>query len=243
MRNRINPDSPVPIYYQLKEIIVEGINSGQWRLGEMIPSENQLCREYNVSRNTAQRALDELVKDGILIRRQGVGTFVTEPKIEQAISHFYSFSDAVAARNMKHTADVLEQEVMLASPKQAKALKLQEGEYVTALTRLRMVDGDPFVLETSYIPLRLAPGLEKIDFTERSLYKTLANKYSVYVTKAEEIFEPVLVGNSDSKLLNVEEGSPAILIERVAYSSTDEPVEHCFSIIPGSKCRFYSELR
>ena len=63
------------------------------------------------------------------------------------------------------------------------------------------------------------------------------------MTKAEEIFEPVLVGNSDSKLLNVEEGSPAILIERVAYSSTDEPVEHCFSIIPGSKCRFYSELR
>ncbi len=243
MRNRINPDSPIPIYYQLKEIIIEGINSGQWRLGEMIPSENQLCRAYGVSRNTAQRALDELVKDGILVRRQGVGTFVTEPKIEQAISHFYSFSDAVAARNMKHTADVLELEVMPASPKQAKALKLNEGESVTALTRLRMVDGDPFVLETSYIPLRAAPGLDKIDFRERSLYKTLASEYSVYVTKAEEIFEPVLVGSSDSKLLQVEEGSPAILIERVAYSSSDEPVEHCFSIIPGSKCRFYSELR
>ena len=243
MRNTINPDSPVPLYFQLKEIIVDGIQSGKWRLGEMIPSENQLCRAYNVSRNTAQRALDELVRDGILVRRQGVGTFVTEPKIEQAISHFNSFSDAVAARNMKHTARVLSLEVVPATPKQAKALGIAEGDPVTALTRLRLVDGEPFLLDTSYIPVKLAPDLDKVDFTQYSLYKTLAGKYNVYVTKAEERFEPILVGSSDSRLLGVEEGSPALLLDRVAYNSSDKAVELSCCIIPGSKCRLFSELR
>jgi len=239
----INPDSPVPIYYQLKEILLEGICDGKWRLGEMLPSENQICKIYGVSRNTVQRALDELEKDGVLTRKQGIGTFLKEPKIEQAVSHFYSFSDAVAAQGKTHTAVVLQQEIVGATAKQAKALSMKTGESVVAITRLRMADGEPFVLETSYIPAKIVPGIEKENFEKKSLYKTMTNNYGIYVTKAKEVFEPVLVGNSDSRLLKVDEGSPAMLIERVAYSSGDEPVEFCISIIPGNMCRFYSEMR
>ena len=137
MAGKINHDSPVPRYYQLKEIINEGIISGEWGIGDLIPSENQLCKTYGVSRNTAQRALDELVHEGILTRRQGVGTFVTAPRIEQALSEFYSFSDAVSAHGYKHSVTAPSISVEKASAKQAKALNVEIGEPIIVLTRIR----------------------------------------------------------------------------------------------------------
>lgn len=243
MVSKINHDSPVPLYFQLKEIITDGINNGEWGIGDLIPSENQLCKTYSVSRNTAQRALDELVHEGILTRRQGVGTFVTAPRIEQALSEFYSFTDAVIAHGHKHSVKVLSVSIEKASAKQAKALNLEIGEPIVMLTRLRYVNDVPFILETSFIPEKMAPGLESYDFESVSLYKTLTNSYRIYVTKAREFFEPVLINKMESQLLKVDEGTPAILLERVAYSSNDEVVEFCRSIIPGGKCRFFTELR
>ena len=239
----IDPNSPVPLYYQLKEMIIYGINTGKWTVGDLIPSENQLSKLYSVSRNTAQKALEELVHDGILTRKQGVGTFVAAPKIEQALSGFYSFSEAMQARGYKHTVKVIGLAVVGAKKKQADALGIKEGAPVIELIRLRFVDDVPFVKETSNIPQNMAEGLEKYDFEKNSLYKTLLTTYQIYVVKARETFEPVLINSQESELLNVEEGSPAILLHRIAYSSNDVPVEFCKSIIPGSKCRFYTELR
>lgn len=243
MSIKINPDSPVPLYYQLKEIINEGIINGEWGIGDLVPSENQLCRMYGVSRNTAQRALDELVREGILTRRQGVGTFVTAPRIEQALSEFYSFSDAVVAHGHKHTVKVLSLSVEKASAKQARALNIETETPIYALTRLRFVNDVPFILETSYIAEKLVPDLDRFDFENVSLYKTLTKSYRIYVTKAREFFEPVLINKMESQLLKVDEATPAILLERIAYSSNDEVIEFCRSIIPGGKCRFYTELR
>lgn len=243
MVSKVNSDSPVPLYYQLKEIIIESINKGEYGVGDIIPSENQLCKMYNVSRSTSQKALDELVHEGILTRKQGVGTFVTAPRIEQALSNFYSFSDAMKAHGYEHEAKVLSISVEASTPKQAKVLNISQEERVIVLTRLRYVNGTPFVLETSCIPEKLAPGLNEVDFSKNSLYKTLMNTYRLYVVKAREMFEPVLINKSESQLLEVSEGSPAIMLERIAYSSNDEAVEFCHSIIPGSKCRFYTELR
>lgn len=242
-KKALNPNSPVPLYYQLQEIIVDSISSGSWRIGSMIPSENQICEMYNVSRNTAKRALDELVNEGILVRKQGVGTFVSEPKIEQTVSDFYSFSEALKAKGLEHSCVVLELSVVECNEEQAKCLGLKCGEHVTALSRLRNVNGTPFVVETSYIPQKVAPGLETFDFTTRSLYKTLANDYGVFVTKAKEIFEPIILDGSASDLLNVGSGTPALLLERIAYGLGDVPVELCYSTLPGSKCRFYAELK
>ncbi len=243
MFSQVNSDSPVPLYYQLKEIIVDSISKGEYGVGDLLPSENQLCKMYNVSRSTSQKALDELVHEGILTRKQGVGTFVAPPRIEQELSNFYSFSDAIKARGYEHEAKVLSISVAASTPKQAEMLKISPEERVIALTRLRLVNGAPFLIETSNIPEKLAPGLNEIDFNKNSLYKTLMNDYRLYVVKAKETFEPVLIKKDESKLLEVPEGSPAMLRERIALSSSDGPIEFCRSIIPGSKCRFYMELR
>ena len=243
MSGKLNYNSPIPLYYQLKEIIAESIGACEHRVGSLVPSENQICETYNVSRNTAKRALDELVKEGILTRKQGVGTFVSRPKLEQAISKFYSFSEAIAAKGLKHSVHVLDLSVEKATEEQAKSLALELGDPVTVLSRLRLVNGEPFVLETSCIPQSVAPRLEMHDFSSDSLYKTLANEYNVYVMRAYEVFDPIIIGSSESRLLNVPKGSPALALERVAFSINDEPVELCYSTVPGSKCRFYAELR
>lgn len=243
MKDQINPNSPLPLYYQVKERITEGINEGKWRAGDMIPSENQISAMFNVSRNTAQRALDELVKEGILIRKQGVGSFVTEPRIEPIVSQFYSFSDAVTASGYRSSNRVLGMKIVEAAEAQAKELRVSLNTPLYALTRLRLANDMPFVLETSYLPVQLMPGLERFEFEKVSLYKTMANQYSIYVTKAREVFEPILLSKSESKLLEVAEGSPALLLERTAYNTEGDPVEFCTSVIPGNKCRFYANLK
>ncbi|MBP3673424.1 MAG: GntR family transcriptional regulator [Oscillospiraceae bacterium] len=239
----INFNSPLPLYYQLKELLKDGIYSGEWQIGDLIPSENQLCKTYNISRNTCQKAIEELVQEGILARKQGVGTFVTAPKIEQELSNFYSFTDAVIARGLKPTVAVVSLSVEPASQKHANLLHVEPNTPLLTLTRVRYADGDPIMLETSYIPYHLVPGLEKVDFEHHSLYKTMASRYQIYVTRAKEFFEPVLIRKSESKWLKVDEGSPAILLDRIAYTTADHPVEFCRSIVPGKKCRFYTELR
>ena len=147
------------------------------------------------------------------------------------------------ARGYEHKVKVLSISVEKSTKKQAKVLNLKEHDNIVVLTRLRFVDDVPFVLETSCIPEKIAPGLNNFDFEHNSLYKTLLNNYRVYVVKAKEMFEPVLINKIESPLLEVKEGSPAILLERIAYSANDEPVEFCHSVIPGGKCRFYTELR
>ena len=243
MTNLINYNSPIPLYYQLRDIIYEGITNGEWGIGDLIPSENQLCKKYGISRNTVQKALELLIHEGILTRRQGVGTFVTIGRIEQALSEFYSFSDAMTARGYKHTVKVIGLFVEEASVQQAKVLHVMVGESVIVLKRLRKINDVPFLLETSYIPARLVPGLENLDFEKQSLYKTLANTYQIFVVKAKEVFEPVLLNPEESEMLNIEKGTPAVLLERIAFGTNEEPVEFCRSIIPGNKCRFYTELR
>lgn len=243
LREQIDPNSPVPLYYQLMEILRAGVYSGEWRVGETIPSEARLCKMFHVSRNTVQKAIEELVNEGVFTRRQGVGTFVTAPKIEQALGEFYTFSEALAAKGIRHTAKVLALTVEMAGEKRAKPLEIDPEDLVVVLTRVRCADGDPIVLETSCIPSKIAPGLEDIDFEQESLYRTLANKYQIYVSKSREYFEPVLIKRTESKWLEVDMGSPAILLDRIAYASTGGPVEFCRSILPGKKCRFYTELR
>lgn len=233
----------IPLYYQIKEDLLKEIENGKWAVGEMIPSEIQLAHKYNVSRNTAQRAINELVHDGILKRRQGIGTFVVAPKIEQALNCFYSFSQAMHSQGISTSAKVISLTREKVTSSQAKYLLIPPGAEVFVLKRIRYANGVPIMLDSSRIPVTLTPDIDSIDFEQNSLYEVLEKKYNIHVSHAKEIFEPVIINKQESIYLAVDENSPAIMLDRVAFSSKDEPVELCRSIIPGDKCRFYTELR
>lgn len=242
IEKKLDSTSIIPLYHQLKEILIETIEKGELMPGEKIPSENQLCSQYSVSRNTAKKAIDDLVQDGILMRIQGKGTFISKPKIEQSLSGFYSFSKVMEEKGLQPKDVILHVKVIEAPSHVAKMLKLEDKELVLELKRLRCANNEPIILETSYIPNWLVPDFSQEKLERNSLYDVLDKEYGVSVTKAKEAFEPVLIRAYESQYLEVKAGDPALMLERVAYDKNGLQVEFCRSIVRGDRCRFYTEL-
>lgn len=242
MEKRLEHGSFVPLYHQLKEILKEKIESAEWTPGEKIPSENELRNEYEISRNTVKKALEDLVQDGLLERIQGKGTFVSRPKFEQSLTGFYSFSKVMEAKGMNPKDIIMNIETRKAKSSVAKQLQINEGEEVIALRRLRMANKEPIILETSFIPKKLVPELSRDKLETYSLYDLMEKEFGIIVTKAKEIFEPVLVRDYESQYLGVQEGYPALMLDRIARNKEGQPVEFCRSIVRGDRCRFYTEL-
>lgn len=242
MGKSLNPHSVIPLYHQLKEILKENIESGVWKPGDRIPSENELRKQYDVSRNTVIKALEELVQEGLLRREQGRGTFVSSPKISHSLTGFYSFSNVLRANGLEPKDVILVLERRIAKPSIARHLQLTGSREVWVLKRLRCAGDEPIMLETSHLPQNRVPRIERADLENRSLYDYLEQKHGILVTRAKEIFEPVLIRDYESRYLRVPEGYPALLLDRIAYDSQGRPVEFCRSIVRGDRCRFYTEL-
>ncbi|HET7657334.1 MAG TPA: GntR family transcriptional regulator [Bacillales bacterium] len=242
MEKTIEHGSFIPLYYQLEEILKEKIESGNWSSGDKIASEHELMKQYKVSRNTVKKALDDLVREGLLERIQGKGTFVSKPKIEQSLTGFYSFSKVLKEKGMNPEDIIISIKEVEAKSSIARQLDIREGEFVHELKRLRCANGEPIIFETSYIPKSFVPDLHPEQLDQVSLYDFMEEEYGIIVSKAKEIFEPVLLRDYESHYLKVEDGLPALLLDRVAYNVEGKPVEFCRSIVRGDRCRFYTEL-
>lgn len=233
---------PIPLYYQLKQILRERIESGDWPAGFAIPAERELCGEFGVSRATVRQAISGLVNEGLLKREQGRGTFVCRPKVEQGLLRFYSFSEDMREKGLDPKSKVISVGVTRATRGVAKQLGIAPGEEVVKLTRLRIAAGEPLILETSWLPRSVCPGLEKEDLESATLYGLLRERYGLRLAKAREVFEPVLIDEYEAEHLGVKPGSPALLLERMTYGADGAPVELCKGVVRGDRCRYYVEL-
>lgn len=237
----INPGSPVPKYYQLKEIIRDMIEQEELGAGEMIPPERELCERYGVSRMTARQAIMELVNEGLLYRVQGLGTFVAEAKVPQDTGRLTSFTQDMRERGMKVSSKVLEVEVDSAGPVVARLLGVDPGDRIVRVRRVRNADGRPMALETSHLLYDVARGVLDVDLSERSLYEELG-KAGVRIAEAEQSYEAVLVNESESEHLGVPVGSPAMLMERLTFDADGRPFEYVKSVYRGDRYRVTTRL-
>lgn len=236
-------DSLIPLYHQLMERLKESIEKRYWTPGDKIPSENQLMDRFGVSRNTAKKAIEELVQEGILYRIQGKGTFVAKPKFQQSLMGFYSFSKVLKEKGLNPKDIILKLEEVKPTAKVREALQLGEDEKVIEMKRLRCANDEPYILESSFIPKNVVSDMEKLKKVgEISLYDLFAQEFNIIVTRAKEAFEPVLIRQEESEYLQTEKGRPALLLERTAYDANGVIVEFCISIVRGDRCRFYTEL-
>ncbi|WP_096436804.1 GntR family transcriptional regulator [Alteribacter populi] len=236
-------NSIIPLYHQLKERLQELVDNGHWAPGEKIFSENQLMDQFNVSRNTAKKAIEELVQEGTLYRTQGKGTFVAKPKMQQSLMGFYSFSKVLKEKGLNPKDIILKIEEVVPSHKVIEALQLKKSESVIEIQRLRCANEEPYILESSFLPKRVVTDIDELNKVGQvSLYDLLDQQFGVTVTRAKEAFEPVLIRPEESTYLETESGLPALLLERIAYDGKDNPVEFCKSIVRGDRCRFYTEL-
>jgi GntR family transcriptional regulator len=212
----IDPDSPVPKYFQLREILLDLIDSNELSIGAAIPSERELCQRFALSRMTVRQAVDHLVSEGRLHRVPGKGTFVARPKIELALQ-LTSFTDDMRARGMEPGSRDLDRRIVRASAHLAKELGIPPGEEVHFIERLRTADGEPLSIERAHIPVKLAPDLAGHELNDRSLYGLLESRYGLVMDAGELTIDGGIADPSDADLLKLPRGGAVLLLQRRSF--------------------------
>lgn len=233
----LDEKAPVTLYYQLKNIIIDKINSNEWPVNTKIPTERQLCEMYNVSRITVRQSIEKIERDGYLYRKQGKGTFVTLPKLEQRLSNFYSFSEEIKKMGYIPGSKILLFTTTKANDTIADNLSIDKGTLVYMIKRLRLASNEPFAVEISYIPYYRFKDLQENDISSNGLYNTLKQKYKVNPDEATETFEAVLINSEESGFLQIKKNSPGLLLERLTYAG-GKTVEYCKSVIRGDRYKY-----
>lgn len=234
----LNKNNPEPLYRQLYARLAEQIYSGEITAGERIPPERELADSLNVSRITARQAIDALVENGMVYREQGRGTFVAEPKMRGVIG-FTSFSEEMIARGLQPSSIVITQALVNVDEKLQKALKIGADDKVLHLVRLRLADGKPVALQSSYLPHRLCPGLENEPFGSQSLYSILREKYSVNPSWTEAEVEVVHASTEEARELHIEKNDPVLVIKGITFTESFEVVESVRTIYRGKGLAIY----
>ena len=238
----LQPDSAVPLYYQLAQSLRAQIESGLWKPGDMIISERELMQLAGVSRATVRQAISSLIQDGVLDRSRGRGTFVARRKMEQEMRSVYSFAEQMARQGFQLEDQLLQRHRVPASEELAELLALRPGDWLIHIRRIRYLQGVPLLLDSSYIPYHLCPNLLTDPF-EPPLYRMLAEKYGLPPTHATDYLEAVLADRSQAHLLQVEVGAPLMFLQRLTFTRGDVPLHVAQNYIPGDRCRFRVNLQ
>lgn len=236
---RIDPNSKLPLYDQIERNLRDLIVNGRLQPGEMMPSEWDLSELYKVSRLTVRRALEELVRQNWLERKHGVGTFVRQPVIASIADSKLSFTEQMRAIGRKPSSRMVEQRVVPATTKIARALRIQEGASLFEMIRVRLADDIPILLETSCLSQERFPSLATRSWSNESLYKILSDEYAVSITGMDHTLKPVLLTETEARYLQAKAGTPALLSEITAFTRDGQPVEYSWSYSNGDKSEFY----
>lgn len=225
-----SPTSPSPtfspLYRQIKALIVQGLQSGEWRPGEAIPSESELAVRFNVSQGTVRKAIDEMAAENLVVRRQGKGTFVASHDDPRAFFRFLRLVPVSGKFEQGHSLP-LECWRAKAGPEAQRMLQLKLGDPIIIVRRVLEFGGKPVVVDEIYLPGELFAGLslEMLRGHEGSLYSLFETQFGVRMVRAEERLRAVAADRANAGLLKVREGSPLLSVERVSFSYGDRPVE------------------
>lgn len=211
----IDKKSPIPVYYQLKNIILEKIKDGEFLEGSLIPSERDLGENLGISRMTVRQALNQLVTEGVLYREKGKGTFVSKGKIVQR--NIMSFSDTVKIKGLVPSTEVLYFEKISNRHDINILLGLKEDESLYNLKRLRLANELPIAIEEVFIPERYCPKLEAFDL-KASLYKLLKEEYSLTISYMDNVIEAAKPLKEEKKLLNLSDATPVLRITSISHN-------------------------
>ena len=223
---------------QIEDWLAEAIAAGRLAPGDRMPTEHDLAAWLGVSRMTLRHALATLARRGLVERAVGRngGTFVAEGKLEQDRTRLSGFSEQLRRHGMVAGARVLSAVQRPAGPAAAAALEAAEGDPVYEIRRVRLGNGRPIAVEHSMFPASSFPGLLGCRL-DGSLYELLEEKYQLRPYRARESLEPVTAGVREAETLEVREGAPLMLVERIAYAANGRPVEFARDLFRGDRTR------
>jgi len=236
-------DSKLPFYQQLYEILRGRIQRGDWKPGDMIPSEKELIEQYGVSRVTARQALDALVQDGLIYRERGRGTFVAHPTVEQASSRIISFTDEMRQRGVVPRTEVLSAGLVPAQQDIAERLSIARGDELVRLVRLRLADNEPMTVEEAYFVHSWCRGLLELDYRSGSLRELLERHYGIRWMRAKQVTRAINAPPDLAATLGIKPRAAVLYIERVSHNTQDVPLEFLRLYHRGDRYALYSELK
>lgn len=238
------PDLRLPLYQRLRDEIARSIAGNVWRPGEAIPTEAELAASHGVAVGTVRKAVDALVADGLVERRQGRGTFVRRPNFDSSLFRFFRHHGPDGARAVPE-GRILDREVVPAPPAVRDTLRLRVGEKVIRMPRLRLVAGNPVLSEEIWLPhRRFARFLdaEPGDIGDL-LYPAYERLCGELVARAEETLTVGTATESDVRLLRLAPDEPVVVIDRLAFGYDDEPVEWRRTHGAATAFRYHVEIR
>jgi GntR family transcriptional regulator len=239
----LDKDSPIPLYYQLVETLRERIRSGEIKPGAQLPPERDLSEQYGISRMTVRQALQYLIREDALVAKQGLGTFVAEPKLTYDPLHLLGFTEDALQRGAFATSRVIEQAIVEPPASIATRLDLRPREQATRIVRLRLSDGVPMLLETVYVPTARFEGVERADLAKHSLYQLMREHYGVRLRGALSTLEAVLANEYECELFGAPSGMLMVLLEGVTYDEDDQPVEYFKAVYRGDRFKIQLDSR
>ena len=223
--NAVSVQGAGPLYAQVKALLTRRIVDGEWPAGSLIPSEQQLARELDVSQGTVRKAMNDLVAMNVLVRQQGKGTFVASHDARRALFQFFHITANDGAKSLP-TSTVLSCTRRRANRQETELLQLPAGARLIQIQRVRELGGKPTILETIRVPSAMFPDLaSRRKVLPNTLYQLYQDQYEVTVHRAEEKLRAVAADAEEARLLQVEKGAPLLEIERRALTLSGKPVE------------------
>ena len=219
----LKQDAITPLYVQLMEELETSIRNGVYKPGDKIMTEAEMAREYGVSLITVRKAVGSLMEKGLVVRKQGKGTFVTKPKYSRNMKKLQSFTEMCEQMGVKPGARVLENRLIAADKKVADRLGIEPGSNVVYISRLRLADGEPVQVEKSYFPLKYAFLLEE-DLNDGSMFECLKEKAGAKVASSEKMIELCRATAEEAALMDVKKGDYLLFVKSTAYDENGEPM-------------------
>ena len=235
----LNKKSPIPVYYQLYNILLEKMKNKEYEEGALIPSERELSEMYGISRMTVRQALNQLAADGLLTREKGRGTFVSGTKIEHR--DIRSFSETVRAMGMEPITRVLSFKTDGKDQVIRDMLFLPEDQTYYTLKRIRSADQHPVAIEEVFIPESICPGLERQDLT-KSLYALIKEEYGLAITYMDSKIEAAVPPSEERKLLGIGTGTPVLRISGLSFTSPGQVFSYERSIYRSDQFAYHARI-
>ncbi len=231
-----------PLYVQVRQILRQRIEAGDWAPGAGLPSEFALADEVGVSQGTVRKALDALAEEGLIVRRQGRGTFVARHTPAEVLFRFFKIYGDDGERVLPESRDTRIREAK-ATQREARELALSQKEAVWRITRTRLAAGRPFVRETITVAKRRLPDLGDRDNLPNTIYDLFQRDYGLTIGRAEERIDAIKASQRDADHLAIQPGTPLLRIDRLAYALDDQPIEWRVSLCHLKNMHYLATLR
>jgi len=218
MMELINRENHQKLYVQLCEIMKKKIASNEWPVGSQIPTEDELCKMYNVSRATVRNAVLELVRQGYLKRQQGKGTFILTNTVPEGLPMLTNMSETLFQEGLQIATTALSRSVMMPSGDINDKLDIPRDKHVIYIKRLHHSGNEPVLLQESYIPCNICPLILEEDVEHQSLFELFEKKYGIRITRVKTYTEITHLKPDEARLIRCAEGSPAMLLRQHFYS-------------------------